>query len=101
MNLQEYLARVGNIPQIVVNDINDDTKAVWIGGGRDWFRKYPVMRKIFRKALVYSMGYGLFNDDFENGFIFIMDDIGAADHSWLPQVALSYSSERYSYQVSD
>jgi len=79
----KVLASSGNIPQIVVNDINDDTKAVWIGGGRDWFRKYPVMRKIFRKALVYSMGYCLFNDDFENGFIFIMDDIGAADHSWL------------------
>jgi hypothetical protein len=81
----KVLARAGNTPQIVVNDINDDTKTVWIGGGRDWFRKYPVMRKIFRKALVYSMGYGLFNDDFENGFIFIMDDIGAADHSWLLQ----------------
>ena len=79
----KVLARVGSNPQIVVNDINDDTKIVWIGGGRNWFRKYPVMRKIFRKALVYSMGYGLFNDDFENGFIFIMDDIGAADHSWL------------------
>jgi hypothetical protein len=79
----KVLAKAGNIPQIVVNDINEDTKTVWIGGGRDWFRKYPVMRKIFRKALVYSMGYGLFNDDFENGFIFIMDDIGAADHSWL------------------
>ena len=77
------LARIGNSPQIVVKDINDDIKAVWIGGSRDWFRKYPVMRKIFRKSLVYSMGYGLFNDDFENGFIFIMDDIGAADHSWL------------------
>lgn len=79
----KVLARVGNSPQIVVNDINDDTKGVWIGGGKDWFRKYPVMRTIFRKALVYSMGYGLFNDDFENAFIFIMDDIGAADHSWL------------------
>jgi hypothetical protein len=76
------LASVGDMPQAVVKEINGDTKAIWIGGGRDWFRKYPVMRQVFRKALVYSIGYGLFNDNFENGFIFIMDDIGCADHSW-------------------
>ena len=76
------LGKVGNIPQIVVRDIDKDTKIVWLGGGKDWFRKYPVMRKIFRKALVYSIGYGVFNDNFENGFIFIMDDIGCSEHAW-------------------
>ena len=81
-NQGQVLAKIGDVPQLVVNDINEDTKVVWIGGGKDWFRKYPVMRTIFRKALVYSIGYGLFNDNFENGFIFIMDDIGCADHSW-------------------
>lgn len=76
------LGKVGNTPQIVVRDIDDDTKTIWLGGGRDWFRKYPVMRKIFRKALVYSIGYGIFNDNFEDGFIFIMDDVGCSEHAW-------------------
>jgi hypothetical protein len=76
------LGTIGNVPQFTVRDLKNDTRVVWIGGGKDWYRKYPEMRKIFRKALVYSMGYGLFNDNFENGFIFIMDDIGCADHSW-------------------
>jgi hypothetical protein len=72
----------GTVPQLVVRDINKGTKVVWIGGGKDWFRKYPVMRKVFRKAIVYSIGYGIFNDNFENGFIFIMDDIGCSEHAW-------------------
>ena len=78
----KVLGTVGSIPQFVVRDINKDTKVVWIGGGKDWFRKYPVMRGIFRKALVYSIGYGIFNDNFENGFIFIMDDIGCSEHAY-------------------
>jgi hypothetical protein len=73
---------VGEFPQLTVRDIDEDTKTIWIGGGRDWFRKYPDMRKIFRKALVYSIGYGVFNDNFENGFICIMDDVGCAEHSY-------------------
>jgi len=78
----EVLGKIGEIPQLVVRDINNDTKAIWIGGGHDWFRKYPAMRKIFRKALVYSIGYGVFNDNFENGFICIMDDVGCAEHTY-------------------
>jgi hypothetical protein len=76
------LGTMGKYPQLVVRDINDETKAVWIGGGRDWFSKYPVMRQLFRKALVYSIGYGLFNDNFKNAFIFIMDDMGASEHAY-------------------
>ena len=78
----KVLGSVGQIPQLVVRDMNKDTKVVWIGGGKDWFRKYPVMRGIFRKALVYSIGYGLFNDNFDNGLIFIMDDVGCSEHAW-------------------
>lgn len=76
------LGKIGEKPQLVVRDIDNDTKAIWIGGGHDWFRKYPVMRKIFREALVYSIGYGVFNDNFENGFICIMDDVGCAEHTY-------------------
>ena len=67
----KVLGVIGEDPQLVVRDINDETKVIWIGGGKDWFRKYPVMKGIFRKSLVYAIGYGLFNDNFENGFIFI------------------------------
>ncbi|NOR67980.1 MAG: hypothetical protein GQ528_11555, partial [Woeseiaceae bacterium] len=76
------LGTIGKYPQLVVRDISEETKAVWIGGGRDWFGKFPVMRQLFRKALVYSIGYGLFNDNFENAFIFIMDDMGASEHAY-------------------
>ena len=76
------LGTVGAIPQLVVRDIRDETKVIWIGGGKEWFRKYPVMRSIFRKSLVYAIGYGIFNDNFENGFIFIMDDVGCSEHAW-------------------
>ncbi len=78
----KVLASIDNIPQLVVRDIKGNTKTVWIGGGKDWFRKYPVMRGIFRKSLVYAIGYGIFNDNFENGFIFIMDDVGCSEHAW-------------------
>jgi len=76
------LGTMGKYPQLVIRDVSEDTKAVWIGGGRDWFGKFPVMRQLFRKALVYSIGYGLFNDNFENAFIFIMDDMGASEHAY-------------------
>jgi hypothetical protein len=76
------LGKVGDIPQLTVRDVSNSTKVIWIGGGKDWFRKYPVMRRVFRKSLVYAMGYGIFNDNFENGFIFIMDDVGCSEHAW-------------------
>ena len=78
----KVLGSIGDTPQLVVRDVSRETKVIWIGGGKEWFRKYPVMRNIFRKALVYSIGYGVFNDNFENGFIFIMDDVGCAEHTY-------------------
>jgi hypothetical protein len=76
------LGQVGQIPQLTVRDVGNGTKAIWIGGGKNWFLKYPVMRGIFRKSLVYALGYGIFNDNFDNGFIFIMDDVGCSEHAW-------------------
>jgi len=78
----QILGRIGDIPQMVVRDVSNGTKVIWIGGGKNWFRKYPIMREIFRKSLVYAIGYGVFNDNFENGFIFIMDDVGCSEHAW-------------------
>ncbi len=76
------LGKVGDTPQLTVRDVSGDTRVIWIGGGKDWFRRYPVMRRVFRNALVESIGYGLFNDTFDNGFIFIMDDVGCSEHAW-------------------
>jgi len=76
------LGTIGGYPQVVVRDISDETKIVWIGGGHDWFGKIDAMRQLFRRALVYSIGYGLFNDNFENTLIFVMDDMGASEHAY-------------------
>lgn len=76
------LGTIGGFPQLVVRDISDETKVVWIGGGRDWFGKSEAMRQLLRNALVYGIGYGLFNDNFENSLIFIMDDMGASEHAY-------------------
>ena len=76
------LGTIGQYPQLAVRDIGDETKAVWIGGGRDWFGKSAAMRQLFRRALVYCIGYGLFNDNFENALIFVMDDMGASEHAY-------------------
>ncbi len=76
------LGTIGEYPQVVVRDIGDETKTVWIGGGHDWFGTSDAMRQLFRRALVYSIGYGLFNDNFENALIFVMDDMGASEHAY-------------------
>ena len=76
------LGTIGEYPQVVVRDVSDETKIVWIGGGRDGFDKSDAMRRLFRRALVYSIGYGLFNDNFENALTFIMDDMGASEHAY-------------------
>jgi hypothetical protein len=78
----QVLGELQEQPQLVVRAVNDRTKAVWIGGGHDWFDKVPAMRRLFRQALVWCMGYGLFNDNFENAFIFIMDDMGCSEHAY-------------------
>ncbi|MFC1636185.1 hypothetical protein ACFL5Z_15245 [Planctomycetota bacterium] len=76
------LGTIGEYPQVAVRDVSEETKIVWIGGGRDWFGKSDAMRQLLRRALVYSIGYGLFNDNFENALIFIMDDMGASEHAY-------------------
>ena len=78
----KVLGTLAGHPQLVVTDLKDDVKTVWIGGGRDWLGKHPVIRKIFRNALVYCLGFGLFNDNFDNAFIFVMDDMGASEHAY-------------------
>ncbi|MBN1675053.1 MAG: hypothetical protein JXR37_28690 [Kiritimatiellae bacterium] len=80
----QVLGTLEGQPQLVVRDVSEATKAIWIGGGRDWFDRSPAMRALFRRALVHGMGYGVFNDSFENAFMFICDDIGASDKAYCP-----------------
>jgi len=76
------LGTMGEYPQLTVRGIDDETKVVWIGGGRDWFGESEAMRQLFRRSLVHCIGYGLFNDNFENALIFVMDDMGASEHAY-------------------
>jgi len=78
----QVLGELQGQPQLVVRTSNGRTKTVWIGGGQDWFDKVPALRRLFRNALVWCMGYGLFNDNFENAFIFVMDDMGCSEHAY-------------------
>jgi hypothetical protein len=78
----QILGELHGQPQLVVRAGPGRTKAVWIGGGHDWFDKVPALRRLFRNALVWCMGYGLFNDSFENAFIFVMDDMGCSEHAY-------------------
>ena len=78
----QVLGEIQGQPQFVARAVNGLTRAVWIGGGHDWFDKVPAMRRLFRNALVWCMGYGLFNDSFENAFIFVMDDMGCSEHAY-------------------
>jgi hypothetical protein len=78
----QVLGELQDQPQLVVRAVNARTRTVWIGGGHDWFDKVPAMRRLFRNALVWCMGYGLFNDNFENTFIFVMDDMGCSEHAY-------------------
>lgn len=78
----EVLATLGGSPQIVVQEFQDDVKTVWIGGQHNWFQSMPITRQFFRRALVWCMGYGLFNDNFENALTMVMDDMGASEHAY-------------------
>jgi len=78
----QVLGTFAGYPQLVITDLKDGIKTVWLGGGRDGFRKHPAMRKIFRNALVYCLDFALFNDNFENAFVFVMDDMGASEHAY-------------------
>ncbi len=78
----QVLGELQGQPQLVVRAVNDRTRAVWIGGGNDWFDKVPAMRQLFRNAMVWCMDYCLFNDNFENAFIFVMDDMGCSEHAY-------------------
>lgn len=78
----QVLATLGGYPQVVVRDLSDDVKTVWIGGEHNFFERFAELRQVFRNALVWCLGYGVFNDNFDNAILFKMDDMGASEHAY-------------------
>jgi hypothetical protein len=72
----------GQWPQLAVRDINESTKAVWIGGNRDAvFSSSAIMAKIFQRAIVYCMGYCLY-ETYPDTVFLRMDDAGSAESAY-------------------
>jgi hypothetical protein len=78
----QVLATLGGYPQVVVRELSSGVRSVWIGGQHDCFERFEEMRQVFRNALVWCLGYGFFNDNFDDAFILKVDDFGASEHAY-------------------
>ena len=77
----QVLATQEKSPQLTVRDITDSTKAVWIGGDPDQYRRYSEMREILRRTLTYCIGYLIYKD-LSNTAIVYMDDPGCSNTAY-------------------
>ena len=79
----EILAYQGNYPQLTARDINESTKAVWIGGDYSLeFDSYFKIREILRRAITWCIGYSIYKT-YPNTVIMVMDDPGTAQNAYL------------------
>lgn len=79
----EILAYQGDYPQLTVNEINESTKTVWIGGDYGLeFDYYLEIRKILRRAITWCIGYSIYKT-YPNTVIMVMDDPGTAQNAYL------------------
>ena len=76
------LAEVGGVPQITEREINNDTRAIWIGGDIDQMLLYQSLRTALRRAVTEAIGYSL-NKTWAKTIILTMDDMGNAQNAWL------------------
>jgi PKD repeat protein len=77
------LGSQGPWPQLAVRDLNESTKAVWIGGNRDQvFSSSPIMAKILREAIVYCIGYSLYKT-YPDTVLLRIDDMGSSQSAYL------------------
>ena len=79
------LAVAGTFPQLTARkiDVGCHTRAVWIGGQHDYvFYSSPTFIKLLRRALVWSLGYGIYKD-YGNSVVLRMDDPGGASSAYL------------------
>jgi PKD repeat protein len=77
------LGSQGQWPQLAVRDLNESTKAVWIGGNRDSvFSSSPIMAKILRNAITYCIGYSLYKT-YPDTVLLRIDDMGSSQSAYL------------------
>ena len=98
LNGAEVLAAAADMPQVTERKINDDTRAIWIGGDIDQMLLYQPMRTALRRAITEAIGYSLVKT-WGNTIILTMDDMGNAQNAWLEHwhyPALSEAQIRHS-----
>ncbi len=78
----KLLAEAGGFPGITERQINEDTRAIWIGGDTDQMFLYQPLRTALRRAVTEAIGYALVKD-WHNTIILTIDDLGNAQNAWL------------------
>jgi hypothetical protein len=78
----QVLAETGGVPQITERQVNDDTRAIWIGGDTDQMLLYQSLRTALRRAVTEAIGYSL-NKTWTKTVVLTMDDMGNAQNAWL------------------
>jgi hypothetical protein len=79
------LASAGGLPQLTVRTVDtaSRTRAVWIGGNGDLvFAASPTFITLFRRALVWAVGYAVYKD-YGHSVVLRMDDPGCAQSAYL------------------
>jgi hypothetical protein len=82
VNDAQVLAEAGGVPQIVEREIDNDTRAIWIGGDIDQMLLYQSLRTALRRAVTEAIGYSL-NKTWTKTIVLTMDDMGNAQNAWL------------------
>lgn len=76
------LARHGRYPALTLQQVDERTSIVWIGGDRLLNFEHQPMRTLLRRAIINATGYGVYKT-WENRHIIVMDDPGGAQCAWL------------------
>lgn len=82
LNDAKVLAEAGGVPQITEREIDNDTRAIWIGGDIDQMLLYQPLRTALRRAVTEAIGYSL-DKTWTKTVILTMDDMGNAQNAWL------------------
>jgi hypothetical protein len=82
VNDAQVLAEAGGVPQIIEREIDNDTRAIWIGGDIDQMLLYQSLRTALRRAVTEAIGYSL-NKNWTKTIVLTMDDMGNAQNAWL------------------
>jgi hypothetical protein len=78
----KLLADAGGAAQITEREIDNETRAIWIGGDSDQMLLYQPIRTALRRAVTEAIGYAL-TKSWTKTIILTMDDMGNAQNVWL------------------